>query len=134
MTVASTLDVGPISTTPYDFSATRDSPSGTKGFSAVTFSGRLEQVLADALAELVVNPSSRSTIGGVSGVLAYIAAESAALVNYSGYYLLQSFESSPDGIDPDWPYVSFALSAVLIGDVAGDTPPPDGDCVWDGGY
>lgn len=115
--VASTLAIGPIITTPYDFHVQRSSPSNVKGFRIVTFTGQIENALADQLDAMVVNPATRVSIGGGVGVLAYVAASSTALPNLTGYYLLETFDSSPDGIDPDWPYSTFSLKATFVGDV-----------------
>jgi len=115
MTTASTLDIGAVSTAPGNFGVSRSAPSGTKGFRDVSFTGTIDRLVADTLDELVANPAARQSIGGASGVLAYVVAGSTMLPTYTGYYLLQSFASSPDGIDPDWPYVAFTLQAVLIG-------------------
>lgn len=117
MAVVSTLAIGPITTTPYSFTASKGGPVNTHGLGSVKFAGVMETVLADQLYELSVNPTGRQTIGGVSGQPAYIAASSPALPSYTGYYLIQSFDASPDGIDPNWPYSTFTLSAVYIGDL-----------------
>jgi len=117
MAAVSSLNIGPIATTPYDFKVKRSAPTGTKGFRMVTFSGTTEQSFADQLAEMVSNPANRSTVGGVTGAQEYVTATSPALRNFVGYYLLTSFDSDPDGIDPNWPFVSFSLTGVLIGDL-----------------
>ena len=81
----------------------------------MTFSGLLELALCDQLDELVVNPAFRRTIGGETGAIAYVVASSAALPTMTGYYLLQTFDSSPDGINPDWPFAHFTLAGVFVG-------------------
>lgn len=113
----STLNVGPIVTRPYNFTAQRSSPSGVKGFRRVTFSGDVDIALADALDELVVNPAARQTIGGESGVLEYVESSSPGMPTISGWYLLTNFDSTLS-VDPIWPFARFTLQATLIGDQA----------------
>lgn len=135
------LNVGPVMTRPYNFKATRDSPSSVRGFRRLSFSGTLEIGLADAVEELVVNPSSRLTIGGETGVREYVESESPGLASINGWYLLTSFNSTLS-VDPLWPYVDFTLQATYLGDVDtssgssgvdGGTPVVIGSSILDGG-
>jgi hypothetical protein len=115
MTVTvSTVDIGPVSTTPYSFTASRNVASGPIGFAGVTLAGMMEIAKADQLDELVNNPFAHVTVKGVTGRLEFVSCGSAALPSYTGMYLLQTFDQSPDGIDADWPYVSFSLKGLLI--------------------
>ncbi len=114
MTSVSSLTVGPILMRPYNFKAVRSSPSGVKGFRQLTFSGDVDQAVADALDELVVNPVARLTVGGQSGVREYIEAESPGMPTISGMYLLTSFDSTLS-VDPVWPFANFTLQATLLG-------------------
>jgi hypothetical protein len=117
MSAVSYLNVGPISTRPYNFTAQRSSPSGVRGFRRLTFAGDVDAYLADMLDELVINPAARRTIGGESGVLEFVEAESPGIPTVSGWYLLTSFDSTLS-VDPIWPYARFSLQATLIGDQA----------------
>lgn len=116
MSAVSTLNVGPIITRPYNFRCTRSSPSGVKGFRTVTFSGDVDQSVADALDELVVNPAARRTIGGQSGVPEYVESDSPGMPTISGMYLLTSFDSTLS-VDPIWPFANFTLQCILMGDL-----------------
>lgn len=116
--VASTLDIGPVSTTPYDFTATVSAASNPKGFRELSVVGSMENALADTLSELVANRDARTTRGGVTGVQERVVFGAAAMANMTGDYLLLDFQKSPDGINTDWPYSKFSMKAVYIGDLA----------------
>lgn len=118
MTVVSTLEIGPVVTTPYDFTATVAAASNPKGFRELSVSGSIENALAETLSEMVANRDARTTLGGVTGVLEYVIFGSPAMAHMTGDYLLLDFPTSPDGIDPDWPYSKFSLKAVYLGDLA----------------
>jgi hypothetical protein len=113
----SALAIGPIVTTPYNFKASRSSPSNVRGFRTLSFSGTLEIALVDQLDELIVNPAARTTIGGVSGVLEYVESSSAQLGTINGWCILTGFDSTLS-VDPIWPYGEFSIQATYIGDMA----------------
>ena len=140
MSGASTLTIGAIVTTPYEFAAQLGSVVNPKGFQSASLSGKLELVLCKQIKALVANPTARSTIGGVTGILEYVTATAAAIDDVTGYHLLQSWDHSTDGIDPDWPYASFSLKTVYIGDLPVGSSviidgggPGDGGTIIDGG-
>lgn len=118
MSLISTMEIGPVSTTPYNYTATVTSTANPKGFRAANFNGVITVAQAVTLSELVANPAARQTIGGETGVLEYVTSTSPVMGNFDGYYLLQSFNFVPDMIGENARFAGFSLSGVLIGDTA----------------
>lgn len=116
MSAASAVDFGPIATVPYDFTASWTSSGDGTGMRGARFAGTLHRTTALQLSELVASRGNRRTIGSATGILEYVDMESVAVAALSGWYLLQGFDMSPAGIDPEWPYVTFSLSAVYVGE------------------
>lgn len=116
LAAVSLLRVGPITAAPYNFNISRSSPSNAKGFRTITFSGDVDSDVADQLDELVVNPDARRSVGGQTGVQEYVESTSPALVSVNGYCLLTGFDATLS-IDPNWPFASFSLTAILMGDL-----------------
>lgn len=94
------------------------SSASAQGQRAGAFAGVVQWAQAQQLSELVDNPGRRLTIGPSNGVLEPLWFDDVLLAQFSGWYLLDSFELLGDwqwsGHGIDYP-VAFSLKCVFLG-------------------
>ena len=115
------ISIGPVVINHGDPKFTWDAASTQHGIMPSSVSGSCLWYQALTLLELTNNPDAQATVGGRTGVPAWIAYGGPLLVGLSGDYLLEPFRLAADqghslaGIEGD---VEFSLVCHYLGDLA----------------
>jgi len=112
----SLTDFGPVAAIHYNPSFSESSDA--RGISTVQIGGDLPIAAAKTLKELCNNRDDRTTVGGRSGVLMWIASPYFALDGNVGYYIVESFDYTPYKYDNGTIGAGFQMSAAYLGDMA----------------
>ncbi len=111
--------IGPVTVSHGDPSFVANSAPTTHGIDDVTIAGSCSWTAEKQLREMVRNPDNRTTVGGRTGVLEWLAFDDTLLDDWTGYYLLETFNvtaghtASLASTD-----VPFTLTAAYLGDLA----------------